>query len=121
MVRPFNQFHKIGRRKAGHVDDGDPMKSPPVSGGLHPRNISQLDKAIRCNSCAEPPPFRKAGFEISEFLATDRVDKKIVWLLIQRFGGTRKSMTKTFQLPDVHERINRRLTTLLTGAEERQG
>jgi hypothetical protein len=58
------------------------MKTPPVSGGLHPRNIGQLNEPIRCNSCAETPPFRLTGFEISEFTTTHRVDKKIVGLLI---------------------------------------
>src|SRR5206468_2375662 len=83
------------------------MKAPSVSGGLHPRNIGQLDEAIRCNSCAETPPFRLTGFEIGEFPATNRVDKKIVGLPIRSFGGTRKSATEGFQLRDVHERANR--------------
>src|SRR5438128_951651 len=96
------------------------MKTPPVSGGLHPRNIRQLDKAIRCNSCAETPPFRMTGFEISEFLTTHRVDKEIVRFLIQSFGGTRKSTTEFFQLRDVHERSNRRLTNQANPRDEGQ-
>jgi hypothetical protein len=43
------------------------------------------------------------GFEIGEFLATDSIDKKIVGLAIQGFGGTRKSATELFELLDVHE------------------
>ena len=115
MVRPFNQFLKIGGRKAGHVDDGDPMKTPPVPGGLDPRDIRQLNKTIGCNSSAETPPFRMTSFEISKFLTTHSVDKKIVRLFIQSFGDTRKSATKLFQLRNVHERTNRRLTVELSG------
>ena len=47
-------------------------------------------------------------FEISEFLTTHGVDKKIVGGLIESFGGTRKSATKFFELADVHERANGR-------------
>ena len=108
LVRPFNQFRKIGRRKAGHVDDGNPVKTPPVSGRLHPRNIRQFNEAIGRNSCAKAPPFRMTRFEISEFLTTHGVDKKIVGGLIESFGGTRKSTTKFFELADVHEGANRR-------------
>src|SRR6266567_166056 len=88
------------------------MKTPPVSGGLHSRNIRQLNKAIRCYPCAETPPFRMTSFEIGEFLATDSVDKKIVRLLIQSLGGTRKSATELFQLRDVHERTRHQLLTM---------
>src|SRR5438132_9707421 len=115
MVRPFNQFLKIGGRKAGHVDDGDPMKTPPVPGGLDPRDIRELNETIGCNSSAETPPFRMTSFEISKFLTTHGVDKKIVRLFIQSFGDTRKSATKLFQLRNVHERTNRRLTVELSG------
>jgi hypothetical protein len=121
LVRPLNQFREIRGRKARHVDDGDPMKTPPVSGGLHPRNVRQFNKAIRCNSCAETPLFRMTSFEISEFLTTHRVDKKIVGLLIQSFGGTRKSATKFFQLRNVHERTNRRLTNKANRRQRRRG
>ena len=109
MVRPFHQLRKVGGRKAGHVDDGDPMKTPSVSGGLDSRNIRKLEKAIGCNSSAETPPFRMTGFEVGEFLTTDRVDKKIVRLLVQGFGGTGKSATKFLQLRNVHDRTKRRL------------
>ena len=102
MIRPFNQFRKIGGRKAGYLDDGDPVKTPPVSGRLNPRNTRQLNKAIGGDPSAETPPFRMTGFEISEFLTTHGVDKKIVRLLIEGFGGTRKSTTKFLQLRDVH-------------------
>src|SRR6476646_12126976 len=66
LVRPFNEFLEIRSRKAGHVDDGDPVKTPPVSGGLDARNISQLDKTIRGHSRAEAPLLRVARFEIGE-------------------------------------------------------
>jgi hypothetical protein len=102
MVRPPDQLRKIGFRKAGHIDDGDPMVTPPVSGGLHPRDIGQLDEPVRCNPCTETPPFRFTGLEIGEFPAAHRVDKKIVGLLIQRFGGSRNPATKRSQLRDVH-------------------
>jgi hypothetical protein len=112
LVRPLDQLRKIKGRKAGHVDNGDPMITPPVSGGLHPWNIRQLNKAIWCYSCAETPPFRKTGFEIGEFVATDSIDKKIVRLLVQSFGGTGKSATESFELQDVHECSSRRLRSL---------
>jgi hypothetical protein len=80
------------------------MKTSPVSGGLHSRNIGQLNKTVRRYSGTEAPPFRMTGFEIGEFPATDSVDKKIVWLLIQRFGSAAKSSAKLFQLTDIHER-----------------
>jgi hypothetical protein len=44
------------------------------------------------------------GLEIGEFPATDSVDKKIVGLLIQRFGSAAKSSAELFQLTDIHER-----------------
>jgi hypothetical protein len=110
LVRPSNQLRKIVCRKGGNIDDGNPMKTPPVSGGLHPANIGQFDEAVRCNPCAETPPLRLTGFEIGEFPTTHSVDKKIVGLFIQSFGGTRKPATKGFKLRDVHERTNRRLT-----------
>jgi hypothetical protein len=86
------------------------MKTSPVSGGLHSRNIRQLNKTVRRYSGAETPPFRMTGLEIGEFPATDSVDKKIIWLLIQRFGSTVKSSAELFQLTDIHERTRPRLT-----------
>ena len=107
MVRPFNQLRKVGGRKTGHIGDRDPMKTSPVSGRLHSRNVRQLDKTVRRYPGTETPPFGMTGFEIGEFLATDGVDKKIVGLLIQIFGGTGKSATELFQLRDVHDRTMR--------------
>ena len=80
------------------------MEAPSVSGGLDSRDIRQLNKAIGGNSCAETPPFRRTRFEIGEFLFTDKVDKKIVGLLIQNFSSSRKFATELFQLRDVHAR-----------------
>jgi len=91
------------------------MKTPPVPGRLDPRDIRQLNKTIGCNSSAETPPFRMTSFKIRKFLTTHRVDKKIVRLFIQSFGDTGKSATKLFQLRNVHERTNRRLTVELSG------
>ena len=103
MIRPFDQLRKIARGKARYIDDGDPMKTSAVSGGLDPRNIRQLNEAIRCNSRAEAPSFRMAGFEISEFLATDSVHKKIVGFLIQSFDRAGKPATELLQLQYVHD------------------
>ena len=91
MIRPFDQLRKIARGKARYVDDGDPMETPPISGGLHPRDIGQLDKAIRRNSCAETPPFRLAGLEIGEFLSAHGVDEEIVRLSVHDFASMRKA------------------------------
>jgi hypothetical protein len=44
------------------------------------------------------------GLEIGEFPATDSVDKKIVGLLIQRFGSAVESSAELLQLTDIHER-----------------
>jgi hypothetical protein len=49
------------------------------------------------------------GFEIGEFPATDSVDKKIVGLLIQRFGSAAEFSAELFQLTDIHERTISRL------------
>jgi hypothetical protein len=50
------------------------------------------------------------GFEIGEFSATDSVDKKIIGLLIQRFGSAAKASAELLQLTDIHERTGPRLT-----------
>jgi hypothetical protein len=79
------------------------MKASPVSSRLHPWNIRQLNKAIGCNSRTETPTFRMTGFEIGEFPAADRIDKKIVRVSIESFDGTGKSATEFFELRYVHE------------------
>jgi hypothetical protein len=43
------------------------------------------------------------GFEIGEFPAADRIDKKIVRVSIESFDGTGKSATEFFELRYVHE------------------
>src|SRR5271157_5867167 len=80
------------------------MKAPPVSGGFNPGHIGQLNESIGRYSRTESPPLRITGLEIGELLATDGVDKEIVGLLVQRFGGPRKSATERLQLWGVHER-----------------
>jgi len=80
------------------------MKASQVSSRLHTWKIRQLDKSIGCNSRTEAPPFSGAGFEIGEFLASDRVDKNIARLTVQSFSGPGKPATKLFKLPGIHER-----------------
>ena len=87
-----------------HFDDGDPMKASPVSGRFYTRKICQLDKPIRRDSCAETPSFGVAGFEVGKCLATDRVDKNIARLAVQRFVGPGKPATELFELSDIHKR-----------------
>jgi hypothetical protein len=86
------------------VNDCDPMIATPVPRWFYTGNARQLDKPIRGDSCAEPPPFWVAGFEIGELLATDRVDKKIARLGIESLCGAGKSATELLQLRDIHER-----------------
>jgi hypothetical protein len=48
-----------------------------------------------------------AGFEIGEFLATDRVHKEIVGFLIQSFDRAGKPATELLQLQYVHGGVPR--------------
>jgi hypothetical protein len=97
------------------------VKTSPVSGGLHSGNIRQLNKTVRRYSGAETPPFGMTGLEIREFPATDSVDKKIVGLLIQRFGSAAKASAELFQLTDIHECTSPRLTNQGNRPQSRYG
>src|SRR6266403_5250491 len=85
------------------------MKAAPVSSRFYTGKICQLDKPIRRNFCAEPPPFGVTGFEIGERLTADRVDENIARLTVQSFAGAGKSATERFELSDIHECAFRRL------------
>jgi hypothetical protein len=93
-----------------YFDNSDPMKASPVSSRFYTRKICQLDKPIRRNSCAETPSFGFTGFEIGKFFAADRVDKKITRLTVQGLLGPGKPTAEFFELSDIHERTDQRLT-----------
>jgi hypothetical protein len=78
------------------MDDRDPAKSTSVPGGLHARNIGELDESIGRHAHAEPPLFRLAGLEVCEFPASDRVDEKVVRLAMQRLDRPRKRAAEPF-------------------------
>ena len=77
-MRPRHQLTQIPGRKAGDIDDGDPVIAAAISRRLHARNVGEFDVAIWCHFDAEAPALGFAGLEVGEINFVQRVDEDVV-------------------------------------------